>query len=453
MKCPKCGCELENGKFYCSTCGTEIQYVPNYEPEIEDSIDTSINDISEHILKKKKKSFLFKVMIGIAVLCISMGIYGIIFYVNNNSFDYQYKQAISYAEEENYKDALTALEKAIDLDQDNTDLILLKSKYYLLYGFRDTSKSILENAIQSGLGTLEVYETLIQMYIEDANVEAIVNLIKNSQNAIVYEKYKVYIADPPTLSSKGGTYFNEMYLKMLASDNGIIYYTLDGTIPTSSSLQYEEPLFLKEGIYDISAIFINDFGIQSEIVRNEYVIDLSRPYAPEVNVYSGVTSIPKAIVIEVQEDCEVLYTLDGSDITDESYHYSSPIAMPIGSFVLRCVTVNKDNEYSNETTRTIELIIPGEISVEDAISISFDNALDNGKISDLSGKATEHNGNYTYTTNSAFSYDGNPYYLIYEWYQEQDAIAKKTGNLFGVQMITGEFINVAFDEEGNYRIY
>jgi tetratricopeptide (TPR) repeat protein len=453
MKCPKCGCELENGKFYCSTCGTEIQYVPNYEPEIEDSIDTSINDISEHILQKKKKSVLFKVVIGIAFLCISMGIYGIIFYVNNNSFDYQYKQAVSYAEEENYKHALTALEKAIDLDPDNTDLILLKSKYYLLYGFRDTSKSILENAIQSGLGTLEVYETLIQMYIEDENVEAIVNLIKNSQNASIFEKYKVYIADPPILSSKSGTYFNEMYLKMLASDNGIIYYTLDGTIPTSSSLQYEEPLFLEEGIYEISAIFINDFGIQSEIVRNEYVIDLSRPYAPEVNVYSGVTSIPKAIVIEVQEDCEVLYTLDGSDITDESYHYSSPIAMPIGSFVLRCVTVNKDKEYSNETTRTIELIIPGEISAEDAISISFENLLDKGKISDLSGNATEHNGTYTYTTNSAFSYDGNPYYLIYEWYQEPDAIAKKTGNLFGVQMITGEFLNVAFDEEGNYRIY
>ena len=453
MKCPKCGCEVENGKFYCSTCGAEIQYVPNYEPEIEDSIDTSINDISNHFSQNKKKSNVSKIIVIIILFLLASIIFGTIYYIQSNSFDYQYKQALSYAEKEEYKHALYALEKAIALDQNNTDLILLKSEYYNLYGFRDTAKSILEDAIHSQKGTFEIYETLIQMYLEDENLDLVANLVRTTSNSVIFEKYKKYIADPPTFTYKGGIYYNKINLKLQSNENGTIYYTLNGTTPSSASLKYTEPLVFDEGTYLISAIFINDFGIESEVVTGEYLVDLSKPYAPEVNVYSGVTSIPKAIVIDVQEDCEVLYSLDGSEITEDSFHYSSPLAMPLGNFILRCVTMNKDQEFSNETTRSIELVIPGEISPEDAISIAYESLVESENIIDLSGNLIDQNGVNSYTTDSAFSYEGNPYYLIYEWHQGVDTTIKKTGNLYGVQMFSGEFSNVAFDEDGNYRIY
>ena len=49
MKCQKCGAELVPGHLYCDICGAEFQIVPNFEPEIENSIAESLSDISETV--------------------------------------------------------------------------------------------------------------------------------------------------------------------------------------------------------------------------------------------------------------------------------------------------------------------------------------------------------------------------------------------------------------------
>ena len=47
MKCPKCGYELTEGHLYCDNCGEEIRIVPDFEPEVEQTIDQTMS----HILK------------------------------------------------------------------------------------------------------------------------------------------------------------------------------------------------------------------------------------------------------------------------------------------------------------------------------------------------------------------------------------------------------------------
>lgn len=463
MKCPNCGSEIEDGKLLCSVCGTEIQYVPNYEPEIEDSLDSTIHIIKHEITGNKEEDkkikfnqkypFFSKVIIGVVLLVIFGVIFFAVRYTQEHSFDYQYEKAISYAKEGDYGQAINSLERAIDLDDENIDLIIMKADYYTLYGFRDTSKSILENAIMSGQDTLEIYDILISYYVEESNYSAIVSLVSNTSNSLVYEKYKHYISLPPRFSSAPGVFYNKISLELLSNGSGTIYYTLNGTLPSESSEKYKEPLYLEEGEHQINAVFINDEGVRSDLISGTFKIDLSKPFAPDVNVYSGVTSIPEAIVIEVQEECEVLYSLDGSDLTEDSYRYRGPIAMPIGSFTLRCVTINENLEMSKETTRVIEFIIPGEVTVYDAEQISYQELVVLGKLVNENGELADKEGYNSYTTNSAFSYENNPYFLIYEWYTDIEGKTKKTGNLFGVQMLTGEFTNVAFDDEGNYRIY
>ena len=44
MKCPNCGNELEEGHLICEVCGEEIQMVPDFEPEIENKIESSITE-------------------------------------------------------------------------------------------------------------------------------------------------------------------------------------------------------------------------------------------------------------------------------------------------------------------------------------------------------------------------------------------------------------------------
>ena len=35
MKCPVCGKAIPEGHMYCDDCGAEINFVPDFEPEVE----------------------------------------------------------------------------------------------------------------------------------------------------------------------------------------------------------------------------------------------------------------------------------------------------------------------------------------------------------------------------------------------------------------------------------
>ena len=39
MICPRCGYEMQEEHLYCERCGAEIQIVPDFEPEIQNSIE------------------------------------------------------------------------------------------------------------------------------------------------------------------------------------------------------------------------------------------------------------------------------------------------------------------------------------------------------------------------------------------------------------------------------
>ena len=38
MNCPKCGAEIEEGSLYCTVCGEDIHIVPDFESEVEQSM-------------------------------------------------------------------------------------------------------------------------------------------------------------------------------------------------------------------------------------------------------------------------------------------------------------------------------------------------------------------------------------------------------------------------------
>lgn len=46
MKCPHCGNELKEGHLICESCGEEIRIVPDFEPEIENSITETLSTLA-----------------------------------------------------------------------------------------------------------------------------------------------------------------------------------------------------------------------------------------------------------------------------------------------------------------------------------------------------------------------------------------------------------------------
>ena len=59
MKCLGCGYELEDGKLYCPKCGYEVHIVPDFEPEIEETMNDALNealeDIANHLIENEEK--------------------------------------------------------------------------------------------------------------------------------------------------------------------------------------------------------------------------------------------------------------------------------------------------------------------------------------------------------------------------------------------------------------
>ena len=53
MKCPSCGARMKEGHLYCEKCGREIQMVPDFEPEIENSIRETLSSVGEEIEGEK----------------------------------------------------------------------------------------------------------------------------------------------------------------------------------------------------------------------------------------------------------------------------------------------------------------------------------------------------------------------------------------------------------------
>ena len=45
MNCPKCGTEIAEGSLYCTACGEDIHIVPDFEPEVEQSMRDTMDQI------------------------------------------------------------------------------------------------------------------------------------------------------------------------------------------------------------------------------------------------------------------------------------------------------------------------------------------------------------------------------------------------------------------------
>ena len=74
---------------------------------------------------------------------------------------------------------------------------------------------------------------------------------------------------------------------MLANTQGTIYYTVDGSKPDESGLVYSSPVFLESGQYDIRAVFINSYGVESDETQEHFFVDVTVPEAPLVSPEEG----------------------------------------------------------------------------------------------------------------------------------------------------------------------
>jgi tetratricopeptide (TPR) repeat protein len=484
MKCPKCGYELEEGKLLCENCGEEIKIVPEYDIELEDKLSESIssmmeemsseelvdgndnnNDISDDVEigdeefyslfndKDKKKLIVVIAIIVIIVL--------FVFVVKmsedslDNSFDYQYNKAVENAAEGNYSEAASFLERALAINPDDIDSRFLLAKYYDKNGQQQSAIALLIeilNVDESYSKRDEVYDMLLEIYKDRGEYNKMGELLKSCEIERILSKYNEYAALEPTFNKEGGIYDKLISIALYGNTKGFVYYTTDGSRPTSNSQVYETPILLESGDYIIRAMFVNQYGVQSDIVTQNYYINLSVPEAPIVEPESGIYNSPTMIDAYYGNDTKIYYTTDGSTPTRRSTRYNGAMEMPYGISNFSFITIDDSGVTSDVVNRTYQLEINANFSTDLAITVLKNNLWAKGVLANVDGNVPGKLGYNQYVVSTLYGAGDTIYYIVSEEYVDTTGKSHETGNYYAIDVETADLYTAYKLDEGKYNL-
>lgn len=487
MVCPKCGCELKEGHLYCDACGMEIQIVPDFEPEIENSITETLSTVAEEIegsnssepqmdennlqevppaksgVKRgsMKDRFLHDSARGgllpiiLITFCVMVTIVitaGVMLY-HRYSPTYQIQQAQKLAEAGNYEQAVAFLDKARKLDPGNANTALLEVGYLSRLGNQDRVLAILLEVVDRThleyADKERVFENIIEIYNEREEYEKINKLLVSSGDLDIQNHFQKYMALAPEFGYESGTYEEVLLLRMSANTSGTIYYTTDGSMPDERSNIYTAPLILEAGDFQIFAIFVNDYGIKSELTRGRFTINLTVPDPPQILLPSGDYHLPTMIEVEVPEGCTVYYTTDGQTPTKDSLQYTIPIFMPLGRTNYKFIAVSEEGVSSEMVSRSYLFALETEITIDKAIRNVIQALFDRRVLLDLYGHSTGIQGKYVFAYNTIVEISNLGYYYVLDEYIEDEIGNRtKTDRLYAVEVYTGAPNRLIYDENG-----
>jgi hypothetical protein len=165
------------------------------------------------------------------------------------------------------------------------------------------------------------------------------DLAGNNENVQTQTYTIVLDTTPPTTSASplGGAYNTAQSVILSCSDGtgsgcDKIYYTIDGTTPTTSSPVYSSAVNIT--ITTTLKYFARDLAGNSETVKTQiYTIDTIAPTtaaSPPGGTYSTVQSVTLSCTDSGDSGCDrIYYTTDGTTPTTSSPVYSSPIIISV----------------------------------------------------------------------------------------------------------------------------
>lgn len=384
MKCVHCGEDLKEGSLFCSRCGKEVQIVPDYNEYDEDYLKDVLAEANRpkskketqptktDIQRKKKKTQIY-ILIGVAVAIVAVVV--AVLLVNSNvkkqqanSFDYQMEQAKAAYESGDVQAAISYYENALSLDSDNIEVRLILADIYMDLGDRGSALVLCQEIIQQDHANRRACEILIEIYEGQKNYDAVLSLFETVDDSLS-ELFAAYIVTAPTFSLAAGTYDAFQTVELATDGNFEIYYSLDGSDPMLRGERYTMPIELKENLktYTVTAVCMNDKGIYSEVVSQEYKIDIPAPDMPIVTPDGGDFGVETTITITVPDGCSAYYTWDGSDPSINSIAYTGPFAVIEGNNVLSVIIIDNTTELCSDIYRGNYIFYPDDDEGEEIL--------------------------------------------------------------------------------------
>ncbi|HEV8072911.1 MAG TPA: chitobiase/beta-hexosaminidase C-terminal domain-containing protein, partial [Opitutaceae bacterium] len=162
----------------------------------------------------------------------------------------------------------------------------------------------------------------------------------------------------PTFSPAGGTYSSAQSVTLSDSTGGAtIYYTTDGSTPTTSSTVYSSAIAVNSGTVTIKAMAALSGDTNSSVASATYTISTVATVAtPTFSPAGGTYSTAQTVSIsDSTGGATIHYTTDGSTPTASSTVYSSPIAVSSGTVTIQAIGIlsGDNNSAVGSATYTI----------------------------------------------------------------------------------------------------
>jgi len=460
MKCQKCGAQMVSGHLYCDICGAEYQIVPDFEPEIENSIAQSLSDITETMekniheterkkvsVKKKIKVPSFTLIFFVVMICSVFIFIGYSKYTNSDS--YQSKMALNAINSQDYYKAAQIYERLRKENPEMADWYIKEAETKLLLGKNVEAYQLAVAAIQLEETTEEAYLFLLPFLEKEENYIEMYQLLKECEFVVVKEKYREYLCELPDINYESGNYDTSLDISFEKGFQGTIYYTLDGSVPNLQSAKYEKPIKLGNGTHILTAIYANAHGMLSEPQSWNYQITSEKPMAPVVKLSSGKYKYAEMIEVSVEEGTKVYYTTDLSHPTEESLEYTMPIPMPLGESRFNFVAISEKGISSGITQRNYMLNMKTNVSIEEAETMLVQKLISTGHILDQNGAVQDRYGVFRYFYKFPISETEQNYYVFEEHYMENQ-INNPLDHFYAIDVLYGQVYKVIKDDAGKF---
>ena len=384
MKCMNCGNILPDDQMICPVCGREVQIVPDYNPlddvlaaEVKGAVNQTIarhtdqketgqfsreeREMRRRRAEKKKliaRKKRQRAMIIIGAAAVLLLIVGMLLY--QDSYTGYVKKGYRLLAAQEYDEALVIFKKAATKNVKRSEAYTGLSEVYIAQEDLEKAERIFLNAVSEQSSNVELYRAAIQFYIETDQESKVSILLAGCSDDKVLAELESFVSEVPKFSLNEKEIYDDIQVLELESSGKAIYYTTDGTDPTTSSKKYTNPIKLEEGETEVRAISVNKKGISSLVVSKTYIIEYPIEAAPSVTPSTGQYESDQMIEVIVPDNYEAYYTLDGSvpdpEHNSETVHYTEPVPMPEGNTIFSVVLVDQRGRHSDITKRNYELI-------------------------------------------------------------------------------------------------
>ena len=189
----------------------------------------------------------------------------------------------------------------------------------VIYYTTDSSVPTTASPVYSGLLSVGVSETL----------QAIAIAPGYTASPVASAAYTINLSTAaPVISPAGGSFTSVQTVTLSdATPGAVLYYTLDGTTPTTASAVYASPLSLAS-TETIKALAVAPGANASPVVTAAFNINLGGTATPVFSVAAGTFTSPQTVSIsDSTPNATIYYTTDGSTPTTASTVYSAPLTI------------------------------------------------------------------------------------------------------------------------------